>query len=36
MAVDSAARVLQFGSVRFLHSEDHVFTQMLTGWRYQQ
>ncbi|MCU1330965.1 MAG: hypothetical protein JWN34_6335, partial [Bryobacterales bacterium] len=30
MAVDSAGRVLDFGPVRFLHPEDHVFTQMLT------
>ncbi|MET3952704.1 hypothetical protein [Arthrobacter sp. UYEF36] len=36
MAVDSAGRVLGFGVVRFLHPEDHVFTQMLTGWRNQQ
>ncbi|WP_286132741.1 hypothetical protein [Arthrobacter sp. OY3WO11] len=36
MAVDSAGRVLDFGAVRFLHPEDHVFTQMLTGWRNQQ
>jgi integrase/recombinase XerD len=36
MAVDSAGRVLDFGAVRFLHPEDVVFTQMLTGWRNQQ
>jgi integrase/recombinase XerD len=36
VAVDSAGRVLDFGAVRFLHPEDHVFTQMLTGWRNQQ
>lgn len=29
-------RVLGFGAVRFLHPEDVVFTQMLTGWRNQQ
>jgi integrase/recombinase XerD len=36
VAVDSAGRVLDFGAVRFLHPEDHVFTQMITGWRNQQ
>ncbi|WP_307422526.1 phage integrase N-terminal SAM-like domain-containing protein [Pseudarthrobacter defluvii] len=36
VAVDSAGRVLDFGAVRYLHPEDHVFTQMLTGWRNQQ
>jgi site-specific recombinase XerD len=36
MAVDSAGRVLDFGAVRFLHPEDVVFAQMLTGWRNQQ
>ena len=36
MAVDSAGRVLEFGDVRFLHPEDQVFAQMLTGWRNQQ
>jgi hypothetical protein len=36
VAVDSAGRVLGFGAVRFLHPEDVVFTQMLTGWRNQQ
>tara|TARA_R100000935_G_C2835981_1_gene168117 strand:- start:204 stop:761 length:558 start_codon:yes stop_codon:yes gene_type:complete len=36
VAVDSAGRVLDFGAVRFLHPEDVVFTQMLTGWRNQQ
>jgi integrase len=36
VAVDSAGRVLDFGAVRFLHPEDHVFAQMLDGWRNQQ
>jgi integrase/recombinase XerD len=36
VAVDSAGRVRDLGAVRFLHPEDHVFTQMLTGWRNQQ
>lgn len=29
-------RVLEFGAIRFLHPEDQVFDQMLTGWRNQQ
>lgn len=35
VAVDSAGCVLEFGDVRFLHPEDQVFTQVLTGWRNQ-
>jgi hypothetical protein len=36
VVVDSAGRVLELGDVRFLHPEDQVFAQMLTGWRNQQ
>ncbi|WP_026536562.1 tyrosine-type recombinase/integrase [Arthrobacter sp. H14] len=36
MAIDSSGRVLEISSVRFLHPEEHVFTEMLSGWRNQQ
>lgn len=36
MPVDSAGRVLGFGAVHFLHPEDVVLNQMLTGCRNQQ
>lgn len=36
MAVDAGGRVLEFGSVRYLHPDEQVLSEMLTGWRNQQ
>ncbi len=36
VTVDGAGRVLEFTKVRYLHPEDQVLGEMLSGWRNQQ
>lgn len=36
MAVDAGGRVLEFGAVRYLHPDEQVLSEMLSGWRNQQ